>query len=91
MELLNELPEFVRALPGDEVPEGAVRWSGKADPPAVGERFNVRVNGIGPAVAVGYYVDSGWLGVMCDVEKWPPHFAKQNGDNMRCGVFGAEL
>ena len=75
----------------DKDPEGLPVWSNETPPPAIGEKINIRVNGIGPARVDGYYTQEGYLGLVTTVDAWPPRLAAQNGEDRTCHVFGAEI
>ena len=66
-------------------------WSAKFDPPAVGAKVQVGVDGIGEAIVLGYFVEYGWLGVCVRPLAPPAWYVKQNGKGAICGVMGAEL
>jgi hypothetical protein len=83
-----------------------VMWSGAVEPPAVGDRVLVTVNGLGPGAVTGYFIEHGWLGVYVRLDSPPDWWVKQNerldreekwrvrhGDMKRgaCMVFGAEI
>lgn len=102
MRTMNELPAYVSLTstePGP-VPEGALRWSGPMDPPAIGTDVIVRINGIGRSKVVAYAEHEGYLGVMT-VAYNPPAFLLANFERMgktradyeREGAlsFGAEI
>ena len=65
------------------------------EPPRIGERINVTMNGLGPAVVVGYAVEDGYLGVLVNLESPPEWHIKQNADSRLKGlpslVFGPEI
>lgn len=91
-------PAFVVRFPAvgdapDQVLVGL--WSGAgslATPPAVGSRVVVAFNGFGAGVVRGYFVESGYLGVIVECDKRPAWHIKQNGDaNPYPHAFGAEL
>ena len=66
-------------------------WSGKEPPPAIGTDIIIKINGIGKAKVVGYFVEDGWLGVMTQAEDPPAWYIKQNGGNVVGYAFGAEI
>jgi len=68
----------------------AVRWSGKAPPPAIGEKVTVSMNGLGEATVVGYFTKEGWLGLLTKLDNPPDWYVKQNGGNKVGHIFGAE-
>lgn len=67
-----------------------LKWSGKTAPPAVGQIIKVG-NGIGEATVLGYFSEEEWLGVKVQPVAPPEWYIKQNGGNVPCTVFGAEL
>ena len=71
------------------------RWSGGKNfpaPPRIGERVQIDMNGFGPGTVVGYFVETGWLGVEVKVDQRPDWHLKQNGDrHPNPLVFGSEL
>lgn len=91
---LDTLPAWRRPV-GPELPHtkpGEVAyWSGKAEPPAIGATVHVKMNGIGKAKVLAYFVEYGWLGIEVLPEKPPAWYVKQNGTDCSGGVFGAEL
>lgn len=56
----------------------APKWSGDEEPPAVGTKILISMNGIGPAIVRGYFVECGWLGVLTEVLSPPDWWVKQN-------------
>ena len=71
------------------VPTG--KWSGKQSVPALGETVQVSMNGIGPAIVLGYFAEDDWLGLFVHPINPPEWYCRQNGDAAACHVFGAEL
>jgi hypothetical protein len=90
--IVHSLPVFKRRE-GDERPYRHALWSGAGEPPAVGSRVIVRINGIGPGTVTGYAVEGGYLGVMVQADEAtrPDWHKKQNPSNGPAIVFGAEL
>lgn len=92
---LTVLPNFTTVGP-DSIKPGAVlaegpKWSGGAEPPAIGETVTVKINRIGEAKVRGYFVEFGWLGLHVDPVNPPEWYVKQNGLGAPCHVFGAEI
>lgn len=102
---MDTLPQFeMMRAGGDGMPLPAInetlpRWSGKAAfkmPPRVGERINVTMNCLGPAVVLGYFTEGGFLGLRVKLESPPAWWTKQNADRIAKGeiesaVFGIEI
>lgn len=94
---LTTIPEpVVRFAPkvGEPLPSpqpGALIWSGKTDPPPVGTRVNVRINGLGYGTIAAYFTEHGYLGVKITLEDRPEWHVKQNPNRDYCLVFGAEI
>jgi hypothetical protein len=82
-EILNEADDF--------------KWSGDAPPPAVGAKVHCYMNGFGPAVVTGYFVEYGWLGVLVKFAKPPKWWVKQTRDRgenpktTKAHMFGIDL
>jgi len=80
---LLALPEWRRAVEADfadghdEDAPGPALWSGKADPPAIGARVEVFMNGFGPAVVRGYFVEHRWLGLYVTCDNPPAWWVEQ--------------
>ena len=47
------------------------KWSGTSNPPAMGARVKVHMNGLGYGKVVGYFAEYGWLGVLVRLSKPP--------------------
>ena len=96
IELANVILLAPLALkPEDESPRG-VKWSGAGAVPAIGDRIDVKINGMGAGTVIGYFVepepDNGWLGVKVTLDKRPDWHIKQCGpDRPWTLVFGAEI
>jgi hypothetical protein len=97
---LPVLPPF--AAPERDTPDGdvtnygpAALWSGIGDPPTLGSRVLVTMNGLGSGTVKAYFVESGWLGVHVDLDSPPEWWVKQNvryhGRQRWATVFGAEV
>ena len=92
----KELPKgWINYIPKDgEEPPEAPKWSGEKEPPPVGAKINVRINGVGPGIVKGYFVEYGWLGVLHDVLDPPAWWIKQNvvdGKKPLGHAFGVEI
>lgn len=68
-------------------------WSGKGTPPAIGSRVRCTINKLGPGTVVGYFTEHKFMGVMVELDAAtrPDFHRKQNGDDCRALVFGAEI
>ena len=66
-----------------DVPPGKVWWSGHRagagvpEPPAIGDRVFVNINGFGAGTVRGYFIEFGWLGVYVEVDNPPDWYRKQ--------------
>lgn len=62
-------------------------------PPAIGERVEVTMNGFGPGTVVGYFVESGFIGIEVKVDNRPDWHRKQDPTNKHPHplVFGSEI
>lgn len=82
----------IRNEEGDttNVGEGAPVWSGVNHPPAVGSIVRVTINDIGLAEVLGYFVESGWLGLLVRPSNPPEWYVKKNNPGSICHVFGIE-
>jgi hypothetical protein len=93
----KQLPEgWISYQPKDgEEPPEAPKWSGDKAPPAVGDKVRISMNGIGPAIVRGYFVEYGWLGVLTEVLNPPKWWVEQNvkpGKPAPLGhAFGVEI
>ena len=68
------------------------KWSGKANPPVVGERVTMYGGFSGPGTVVEYFVEYGWFGVMVKLDKPPTGWRKRNdGVNAPVHAFGVDL
>ena len=66
-------------------------WSNTDQPPKLGDIVDVRINGIGLAKVVGYFVEENFLGLLVKPFDPPAWYIKQNGYNATGHVFGAEI
>jgi hypothetical protein len=69
----------------------APKWSKDTEPPPVGTEIIATINGCGPAVVTGYFVQDGWLGLCCTLHNPPDWHLKQNGGPCTSHVFGPEF
>lgn len=88
----DELPAYFTEEIGvwiDQDPK-ILRWSGKARPPAIGEKVQIDVNNLGTGTVVRYFAQEGWLGVLVQLD----HISAERHERWGGGpthVFGAEL
>lgn len=90
------LPAWV---PGTKKPDGmpmpgtmdAPAWFGTYAPPKVGQVVQIKINKIGAATVVGYFIEGGYLGVLNQPIDPPDWYVKQNGGNVVGGAFGPEI
>ncbi len=87
-EEMETLPEYVQYA-GEQVDGN--KWSGKAPPPAIGDKVRITFNGLGTATVVKYFVQDGFLGVMTVLDNPPAWYVKQNKGNIPGHAFGAEI
>lgn len=88
------LPLFEKAVFGDgkAIPStNAPRWSGVNQPPEIGQFVLVKINGIGPAKVIGYFVEGDWLGLRVQPLDPPEWFVNRNGYFATGHAFGAEI
>lgn len=86
----TELPAWTQMTDNAPAP-GEIVWSGKVAPPAIGSHIVVRMNGCGPAIVTGYFVEEGYLGLVCELTNAPEWHKKQNNNDPRGHVFGPEF
>lgn len=71
------------------------KWSGSVPPPAIGTVVHVKFNELGNGTVVGYFVESGWLGVRVFPDNppkwWVESNKKRNDTDPNYSVFGAEI
>jgi hypothetical protein len=82
----HTLPPWQFYVPGTPPEPGAFAWSGAEPPPKIGAWVDIRINGLGKACVVGYATQSGFLGVMTQIETVP---SWHSGEPAL--TFGAEL
>lgn len=66
-------------------------WSRPEQPPEVGDIVEVRINSIGLARVIGYFVQDGYLGLLVKPFDPPDWYIRQNGYFATGHVFGAEI
>jgi hypothetical protein len=90
---LHALPHygFHQADNGPRPDNAEYLWSGKLAPPAVGEKIEITMNGIGEATVTGYFAEEGWLGVRFRAHNPPEWYVKQNGRDCIGHAFGVEI
>jgi hypothetical protein len=93
--LLSALPAWRPYAKGAEPhPELAPLWglsSGFAEPPAIGSRVDILINGFGPGVVLSYFVEAGFLGVAVRPDVRPAWHVRQSPERNVALVFGAEV
>ena len=91
----NVLPAFEQAVYKDGKPQksdsGLPMWSGARVPPGVNDVVQIKMNGIGAARVIGYFVMAGWLGLLVKPYDPPQWYVDQNGYDATGHVFGAEV
>src|SRR5262245_44009918 len=89
----DTLPRWQRHDPDAPAMNDIPRWSGKDNPPAIGETVTTRVyNKDGfKAVVTGFFTQSGCLGVTADLLDPPDKFIEREEGDPRVHLFGAEL
>ena len=89
------LPAFELAVfqNGGRIPSisGNPTWSHADPPPDIEVIVDVRINRIGLARVIGYFVESGYLGLLVKPFDPPAWYTDQNGYNATGHVFGAEI
>jgi hypothetical protein len=99
---LRAVPRWVylRDISGEHQQHGRAAWSGDGEPPAIGTRIHIRINGFNWAVVQGYFIESGYLGTYARPTRPPRWWTRQmrevNNIHERpfpnaAMVFGAEL
>jgi len=97
---LQECPAWRSAFDKDgkqkkQSPTARPLWSNGQPPPPLEAEVIVRVNDIGSAIVVGYFVEYGYLGLHVMPKNPPAWYRKQNGLPggawKDCHVFGAEV
>lgn len=95
------LPVYVMAQWGADglaLPDPAKRprWSGEAPPPALGAEIHIPANGIGPAIVLGYSVETGsdgqgFLNVRCRPLNPPAFLLARADQGKEVHAAGAEV
>lgn len=70
--------------------DAPVKWGGENPPPPIGAEIVVTMNRIGPATVTGYFVEEGWLGLLCRLHSPPEWLVKQNKGATKAHIFGPE-
>ena len=79
------------ALSGPKMPEVTYNLAYAGDqPPAIGSKVQVTMNGLGTGTAVGYFTECNFLGVIVELDNPPAWYTKQNGTHI-AHVFGLEI
>lgn len=69
----------------------SLSYGGSDNPiPAVGTMLMVKMNGIGKATVLKYFVEHGYIGMIVQPVEPPEWYVKQNGADEPCHVFPAE-
>lgn len=90
---LYEVPQYDDpkvATPANAAP-GKVLWGGKHEPPAIGSKVRVTMNGLGRGTVRGYFVECDWLGLLVELHNPPQWWAKQNPQRPLAHIFGIEF
>jgi hypothetical protein len=70
-------------------------WSSPGPPPPRGTRIRVTMNGLGAGTVMGYFTESGWLGIHVALDAPPAWWVKQNthrtGRERWACIFGVEF
>jgi hypothetical protein len=85
------LPAYEHSAKTGNCPQDALKWSNEKEPPAIGARIWIKVNGIGSATVIAYFDAGDWLGVVCKIDNPPEWYIRQNGKDRNATVFGAEI
>tara|TARA_R110000824_G_scaffold369091_1_gene558513 strand:+ start:579 stop:926 length:348 start_codon:yes stop_codon:yes gene_type:complete len=67
-----------------------LQWITNKPIPAVGSEVNVKINSIGRAKVLKYFVEHGFIGLLVQPLNPPTWYIKQNGADDPCHVFPAE-
>lgn len=65
-------------------------WSAKTLP-AIGDKVNVLINGLGMGTVESYFIENEWLGVTVRLDHQPEWHKKQRPNNPIAMVFGLEI
>jgi len=90
-EYFTHIPAYVHRTDENHMNKDVLKWSNKNPVPAIGDVVEVSINKLGAAVVKGYFEESGWLGLIVDLVDAPDWHKRQNGNDPRGHVFGAEL
>ena len=67
------------------------KWSGKFRKPEVGETVKINFNNFDLAIVKKYFIECGWLGMICECVNPPEWFLKQNEGNVPAHFFGIDI
>lgn len=70
---------------------GAPVWTGKGNPPCIGDTVTTKVNKLGSGVVTGYFVEEDFLGLVVCLNDAPEWHVKQRKGDPVIHLFGAEL
>lgn len=89
----STLPAYTLAVwvDGKTLPGVGPLWSGKKEPPAIGDVIRINFNGLGEATVTGYFTEDEWLGVLCKLHNPPEWHKRQNKGPHAAHIFGAEI
>lgn len=92
-EEFDTLPAFIQLewKDGRAVEADKPRWGGTVPPPPIGAEIVVTINGCGPAIVTGYFVEGNFLGLRCRLTDPPAWHVKQNKGDPNGHVFGTEF
>jgi hypothetical protein len=71
-----------------------MKWSGRVDPPKVGDKVTLYMNDFGTGTVQNYFVEYGWLGILVKLDNPPAWYVKQNkgnAGNPPAHFFGVDL
>jgi hypothetical protein len=91
---VTKLPEWKRYCPEtDDEADKRARWNASYDPPKVGQRIEIKLNGWGRSRgnAVGYVHTGGWLMICVKPDTRPPWHLKEMPNRTVCLFAGIEL
>ena len=67
------------------------KWSGTNPPPPIGAWVKLKCNGVWYGHVVGYFVESGFMGIEVDCHRRPAWHQKQNPGKRLCYFFGLDV
>lgn len=67
------------------------KWSGKETPPMIGSRVQINFNQLGSGEVINYFSESGFLGVLVNLDHEPEWRKKQSAAGKPAMVFGSEI